>query len=367
MEFRDRGLPLGVVSISRIRTNIEAMAGRAGKHNLLFRPHFKTHQSAGIGELFRNHTNAVTVSSPGMGLYFARRGWRRITMAFPVNAHDAQALRELAIAANTDFLVSSPEAVGALDGALRGVPAGVWIKVDCGYRRAGIPWDDADALSVTGESIGLRRNMAFRGILTHAGNTYSAGNRHGILEVHRQSLERMAEAKKSVGGGCLVSVGDTPSCSVAESFPGVDEIRPGNFVFHDATQLELGSCGPGEIAFAVLCPVAEVHRDRTVILGGAIHLSRDSTPSGCFGYAGASSEDGFFEPLAQHPVTMISQEHGVVKGVPPGSEPGSVIPVIPAHSCLAAGCFPVYLDEEGNRLERYGPTRRAGSNADRSC
>jgi len=31
----------------------------------------------------------------------------------------------------------------------------------------------------------------------------------------------------------LISYGDTPSCSIAENFDEVDEIRPGNFVFYD--------------------------------------------------------------------------------------------------------------------------------------
>ena len=34
--------------------NIEKMAKKASEHGLRFRPHFKTHQSAEIGEWFRS-------------------------------------------------------------------------------------------------------------------------------------------------------------------------------------------------------------------------------------------------------------------------------------------------------------------------
>jgi len=30
-----------------------------------------------------------------------------------------------------------------------------------------------------------------------------------------------------------ISYGDTPTCCVSENFPGVDELRPGNFIFFD--------------------------------------------------------------------------------------------------------------------------------------
>lgn len=329
------------------------MAEKAAGLGTGFRPHFKTHRSREIGAVFRRFTGAITVSSPGMGLYFARDGFSRITLAFPVNILQSDELRELALAADTGFLVSSPGAVDNLGRALKGASGGVWVKVDCGFRRAGIRWSDREGLVSTRERLESHSNLAFRGILTHAGDTYSAGDREGVLRVHRASLERMALARDSMGGGCLVSVGDTPSCSVADSFPGVDEIRPGNFVFNDATQMELGSCSPSDIAFAVLCPVVEVHRDRTVILGGAVHLSRDTCPSRFFGYAGEPSGDGFFNPVVSHPVIALSQEHGVIRGVPPGASPGTMLPVIPAHSCLAADCLPCYTDENGEVLDKY--------------
>ena len=55
--------------------NIEKMAEKAKAHNLRFRPHFKTHQSAKIGEWFRLFgVDAITVSSVSMAEYFAMNG-----------------------------------------------------------------------------------------------------------------------------------------------------------------------------------------------------------------------------------------------------------------------------------------------------
>ena len=66
--------------------NIAFMAEKARRQGIRFRPHFKTHQSAAVGEWFRQvGVTAITVSSVDMALYFADHGWDDITIAFPVN------------------------------------------------------------------------------------------------------------------------------------------------------------------------------------------------------------------------------------------------------------------------------------------
>ena len=74
-----------------------------------------------------------------------------------------------------------------------------------------------------------------------------------------------------------ISLGDTPSCSLADRFGVADEIRPGNFVFYDVTQLKIGSCDWYNIALAVKCPVVDInrHRNEAVIYGGGVHFSKD--------------------------------------------------------------------------------------------
>ncbi len=66
--------------------NIEKMMKKAAEFKLKFRPHFKTHQSAEIGEWFKLFgAEAITVSSVQMAEFFAANGWRDITLAFSLN------------------------------------------------------------------------------------------------------------------------------------------------------------------------------------------------------------------------------------------------------------------------------------------
>jgi D-serine deaminase-like pyridoxal phosphate-dependent protein len=60
------------------RSNIQAMAIKAREHKVIFRPHFKTHQSATIGEWFREEgVTAITVSC--VIIYFLRVTWNSMT------------------------------------------------------------------------------------------------------------------------------------------------------------------------------------------------------------------------------------------------------------------------------------------------
>lgn len=66
-----------------------------------------------------------------------------------------------------------------------------------------------------------------------------------------------------------------------DGFSGVDEVRPGNFVFYDLTMVKLGVCSLADVAVSLVAPVVAVHASRheAVIHGGAVHLSKDQLVS----------------------------------------------------------------------------------------
>ena len=156
-----------------------------------------------------------------------------------------------------------------------------------------------------------------------------------------------------------ISVGDTPGCSLLPAFHDVDEIRPGNFVFYDAEQLEIGSCSQGQISVALACPIVAVHpdRDEVVLYGGAIHLSKEAflhegKPS--YGLAALPSDTGWGELLPGCSISRVSQEHGILS-VPHSMltsfKPGDLVMVIPTHSCLTAHLMRRYLTLDGHTIE----------------
>ncbi len=359
--------PLLAIDETRARANIQTMAKKAAASGVRFRPHFKTHQSAAVGEWFcEAGVEAITVSSLRMARFFAGHGWRDITLAFPVNPRQIDEIAELARSVDLGLLFADPVTARRTAGKLAEAGAGAhaWIKIDTGYGRSGVRWDDGDEIAemsraITGgdgQSTEATANaMNLTGLLTHAGDTYhmeEAEERRA--EFHRTAekmdaarvvAESASEPYRTAGTGLQISVGDTPGATAVYNFTGVDEVRPGNFVYFDTQQYHLGSCSEEEIAAAVVCPVVAVYpkRGEAVIHGGAVHLSAQSEEMvegvTMYGYAVPVTEEGWGAIDRRRRVVRISQEHGIVAAEAQflaNLQPGNLVAVIPVHSCLAA-------------------------------
>lgn len=355
--------PTLLLNEERARRNIAGMAAKARHHGLFFRPHFKTHQSAEIGEWFREQgVSAITVSSVAMARYFAENGWRDITVAFPVNIREIDAINALAETISLSLLVESEETVEYLDRHLHS-RVDLWIKIDVGYHRTGISWDQPDRAVALVKRIARMKKARWQGLLTHAGHAYHAACPAEVLNIHRESLERMTAVKRAISDAGFpavkISVGDTPTCSLADDFGGVDEIRPGNFVFYDVMQQQIGSCREGDIAVALAAPVVALHPERwqAVVHGGAVHLSkeslRDADGQTLYGKVARLTEDGWSRAIPGARVTSLSQEHGLIS-LPAdelaGLKVGDLLAILPVHSCLTANLMKRYRTLSGRHI-----------------
>ena len=224
------------------------MYDKAQRNNVIFRPHFKTHQSLEIGNWFREiGVDKIAVSSLEMAQYFSKE-WSDITVAFPVNILEIDTINDLAERISLNVLVESEEVAQFLAENLKN-QVGFFVKIDVGYHRAGIQADDfmmIDSIRESEESYLLN----FKGFLTHAGQMYKCRSQAEILKEYKSYTKQLFELKSRYPDA-LLSIGDTPSCSVVEDFSGIDEIRPGNFVFYDLMQYYIGSCEISQIAVAV--------------------------------------------------------------------------------------------------------------------
>lgn len=357
--------PVLLLDQAKCRKNIEQMRGKAAKNNLLFRPHFKTHQSIGIGNWFRDFdTKSITVSSVQMAKYFADAGWNDITIAFPFNRLEIAAINELAEKIDLNLLLIHAESAVFLAKQLWH-ESGVFIKIDCGYHRCGISAENFAEIDRLTEVISKAGNLIFKGFLTHSGHTYQAANIRQILAIHEVTAFKMKLLKERYQArfpDLIISVGDTPSSTLAQDFTGIDEIRPGNFVFYDLMQLKLGVCQPEQIALIVACPIVAKNKIRheITIYGGAIHLSKEfilnDDGSSNYGLIVHLQQNGWSAPIEVMYVSSLSQEHGTIKTSPQYFEElpvGSVIGILPVHSCLTANLMREYHTLKGDRLDHY--------------
>lgn len=342
-------VPTLVIREERVRTNIERMANKARKYGLMFRPHFKTHQSATVGAWFRDYgVERITVSSLEMAAYFAGQGWKDITVAFPLNLREIGRVNQLAETTTLSLLVEDDQTVERLSRQLM-FPVTLWIKIDSGAGRTGIAPEEMEKIVRLAKKIRQVPRCTLAGILTHAGHTYHAESKGDIVDRHQQSLAKMTAVRKGLEAAGIsevaVSIGDTPGCTLAREFPGADEIRPGNFAYYDLMQLKLGVCRENDIAVAVACPIVAKHPDRNevVLYGGAVHLSKEKIEDDAgvshYGLAAKAQKNGWGKILPGCRVDRISQEHGILrtgKTILSDVHVGEVLMILPVHSCLTA-------------------------------
>ncbi|MHA1768276.1 MAG: alanine racemase [Candidatus Thorarchaeota archaeon] len=365
--LEDLVTPVAIVDLDRLEANIARMAERAREFGVNIRPHVKTHKCVEIGKMQeRAGSSGITVSTLAEAETFADAGFRDITYAVPITRNKIGWASEIASRVTLNLLVDhldSVEALSSYAGRER-VEFNVLLKVDCGYHRCGINPDSMNAMRVA-EAIAREPDLNFLGILTHAGHAYNAYDVEEIRHIARREQEVMVEFSKRLRDHGIevetVSIGSTPTMALTESMmKDITEIRPGNYVFYDWTQVKLGSCVIDDCALTVLSSVVGQYEHHTVIDAGATALSKDLgathiTRGDGFGqiYLGYESGD-----LLDASILSLSQEHGKVRMRSSRKNrtmrPGDLLRILPNHSCLTANLHDhYYVVREGTVVDKW--------------
>lgn len=356
--------PTLLLDKNKCLTNIAKMAAKAKRSNVILRPHFKTHQSHEVGRWFREYgVTSITVSSLKMAEYFAEDGWRDITVAFPVNILEIDRINRLAKRIHLNLVFESLETLRFIDEKLR-YPVALFLKIDTGYHRTGIDVHDINRISEILSEFENTENVEFAGFLVHAGHSYQCKSDVELLTIHEESKRQLLQLKTRFYihfPNLKISVGDTPTCSVAEDFKFADEIRPGNFVFYDVMQSLIGSCQLEDISVALACPVVAKHEARVeiIIYGGGVHLSKDRcdlpiNKEPFFGYIAKLRKDvtqGWQILSPKNYVKSLSQEHGIIKITKECWHQiniGDILIILPIHSCMTADLLREYMTLDGD-------------------
>jgi D-serine deaminase-like pyridoxal phosphate-dependent protein len=240
--------------------------------------------------------------------------------------------------------------------ALGGSGLHVWLKVDCGYHRAGVDPSSRYGLEVARE-LGAERGITFDGILSHSGHAYRTRNKAEaaqVAEQERQVMVWFAELLRKDGLPVRgVSVGSTPAMAAAESLTGVTEARPGNYIFYDRTMVLIGCCEPADVGVTVLASVVshQPGASHFVVDAGALALSKDVGPT----HLNLPPLMGEVRGHPELAVATLSQEHGIIRAAAPGAiegkfKVGTQIEIVPNHSCLTMAHFDEYTVVEGERV-----------------
>jgi D-serine deaminase-like pyridoxal phosphate-dependent protein len=357
MKVNDIPTPAFLVDLQKVDKNTMDMINIAKSRGITLRPHVKTHKTLEVARYqTRGHQcPKIVVSTLAEARFFARGGFEDILYGVPLSPAKVDYAYELTLAIpHFHVFIDNKGQYDAMLAKIKSVPSpakkwSVFLKVDCGYHRAGVDPDTDDSLELAKFiAITNAQYSELQGIYSHSGHSYRASNSKGMTEVGQSECNVIsAFAKKLIQNGIpcpVVSIGSTPVCCHLPPDLGlVNEIHPGNYVYFDRMQVAMGTCKEDDVAATVLVRVIGHYpgTNHMLVDAGSLALSSDCGAQHCEGGVQYGSIKG-------HPnmvIERVTQEVGKVvtrDGSPIKFDAyplGSTLQVLPNHSCLTAAMF----------------------------
>ena len=347
MRLTELRTPQVLIERSRLESNIARMQAAAEARGRRLRPHAKTHKSPIVARMqIERGAVGICCAKLGEAEVFAAAGVGDIRLPYPVNPSNADRVLALMDRAAISIIVDHPAVARGWSDAMRraGRTLDVLIKVDVGFHRCGIDPGAPGALAFVREVAALP-GLRLRGLLSHAGHGYHATSVEELRQIARTESAihaRLAAAAREAGIAIdEISVGATPTARFSLDQPGLTEMRPGNYVYFDRSQVALGAAALADCALSVMAiVVSQPVADRLILDCGSKTLSSDAAR----GFGKPAGYGAVFPDLeADTPddtllVERLSEEHATVR-VTSGStklQPGDRVRVLPNHSCVVS-------------------------------
>jgi D-serine deaminase-like pyridoxal phosphate-dependent protein len=343
--------PCLLLDVDKLDRNVRRLNEWIGAKGVTYRPHLKTAKSVDVARtILPSLTHPVTVSTLKEAEIFAAAGLTDILYAVgiaPAKLGRVVHLRKTGV--DLVVILDSIEQARAVAAASREanerIPA--LIEIDSDGHRGGVAPEDGGLLARIAEA--LVPSAELRGVLTHAGSSYSSRSREEVnVWAGRERdavLSAAALLRKHGHEVAVVSVGSTPTALSDVDLPGVTEVRAGVSMFFDLVQAGVGVCSFEDIALSVMTTVIGHQRDKGMMIvdAGWMALSRDRGTAAQLAdqkYGLVCDMEG--DVLEDLLVLDANQEHGIV-GIRKGSAArlpefpvGTRLRILPNHACATA-------------------------------
>jgi D-serine deaminase-like pyridoxal phosphate-dependent protein len=334
--------PQVLIDRGRLLANIDRMQAAASARGIALRPHAKTHKIPQVAQLqIRKGANGICCAKLSEAEVFAAAGIADIRLPYPIHPVNASRIVALMARTHVSLIVDDIEVARAWSEAMLalGRVLDVLVKVDVGFHRCGIDPESREAANTVRAIAGFP-GVHLVGLLSHAGHAYHARSERELREIARRERDWLVNlAQQADLGGAEISVGSTPSARFSLELESITELRPGNYVYFDRTQVGLGAARFEDCALTVLARVVSRSADRVIFDCGSKTLSSDAAR----GFREAAGYGAVFADLESDAIDdgfvieRLSEEHATVKAPHDCRlRPGDLVRVLPNHSCVVS-------------------------------
>jgi D-serine deaminase-like pyridoxal phosphate-dependent protein len=351
--------PVPLVDLDCLERNLDRMSAYATRHGLTLRPHTKTHKSPRVAlEQLRRGAVGVTCATL-LETEVMSEVCDDILLAYPpVGQPKLQRLLALPEEIELTVALDSIEAAEQLAEAARhrGRPVGVYVELDLGMHRVGLP--------AVEDAIALARRIAALQPLVYRGITFYPGHIRCPVEQQEEEIARLTRGLQAAIQALdraglrptVVSGGSTPTILKSHEIDGLTEIRPGTYAYNDRITQQTGACAWEDCALTVLATVVSTAvPGQAVIDAGAKALGREPA---------ARPEDGFAALVERPEVTVqrLSEEHGILDLGDSNWRPavGDQVRLVPNHVCIVVHLHEVVYGIRRGRIETSWPVAARG-------
>ena len=365
-----------VLDLDVMQNNIDDMAKCAKNAGVNLRPMIKTHKCPAIAhlQLKAPATPGINTAKVGEAEVMAAAGITDIFVSNEIIGH-SKVERLINLSKRNQISTSIDSMEGARGLALaagkHGLKLDVLIHVDTGNRRTGI-LPGRPVLDFAKEVAKLS-NLRLKGIWTHEGHNYTGRTPEEVQSKTRKAGEDMVETKKllekDLGIEVYNSVGSTPGAKLLARMQGVDEVRPGAYVFYDEGQVFIGVCERKDCALAVLAMIiSRPASDRAVCDVGTkgyyppgeyLAFTKEGLqtnwPLPAEGGGVVRGLDGeVYQDVVFH---RWGEEYGILKLYDPrrNLKPGDLIEIVPYHVCSTVNLYDEIMGIRNGELETILP------------
>lgn len=321
--------PLPVIDEDVLACNIARVQSYMDEHQLVFRPHIKTHKIPALAH------QQVIAGAQGINCQkiteaevFADAGFEDILITF--NILGDQKLARLAALneriSSLKVVADSIVTVIGLTAFFAGrKPLTVLVECDTGGGRCGVQTPDEAAALARG--IVASKSLIFGGLMTYPKPNTEEAVEHFFLATR---------AYLAVDGiDCAIrSNGGTPSLFRAHLVPSATEYRAGTYIYNDRSMVRAGHCSLDDCAMNVLATVvSRPAPDRAILDAGSKALTSDLLGFSDYGHILEYPEASIIGLSEEHASVDLSKVDGIRPDI------GERIRIVPNHTCVVSNLF----------------------------